>query len=277
MSDHNRIIFDCVRPWLDSAGFNKPGRVDALNAACAEFAKALAGPGVAAGAETVTRPLPVPAPPASGVVALISPAILRAACPERTLEQLEPWVAPIQAACQRFEINTIRRVAAFVSQMAHESGLKPGREEDLSYRAARLVEVWPNRFPNIAVATPYAHNPEKLANNTYANRMGNGDEASGDGWKFRGAGPGQLTGKDNWTGFAKDMGLSVDEALSYGRTLEGGVMSFAWFWEENDINRFADTPGVNDETRRINGGEHGLADRKARFDRTVAALLAAGG
>lgn len=220
-----------------------------------------------------------PAPPPAtftGVIAKIDVQLLRVACPERTEAQLAPWVAPIQQACKRFEINTVRRVAAFISQMAHESSLKLGREENLSYSAKRMTEVWPSRFPSVAIAQPYARNPEKLANWVYANRMGNGPESSGDGWKFRGAGPMQLTGADNWAGFADAMGMTIDEALAYGRTLDGGVMSAAWFWHTNGLNRLADTPGVTDETRRINGGTHGLADREARFNRTVAALIAAG-
>lgn len=223
-----------------------------------------------------------PFPPLSGVspIELISVKVLKAACPERTDAQLAEWVDPIKAACRRFEINTIRRIAAFISQMAHESGLVPGREENLNYSAKRLREVWPNRFPAKPVAGQiraeyYAGNPERLANFVYANRMGNGDEASGDGWKFRGAGPGQLTGGSNWRAFAAAIGMTVDDALAYGRTIDGGVMAFAWFWEENDINRLADTPGVEDETKQINGGKNGLEDRRNRMNRTVAALLEA--
>lgn len=223
------------------------------------------------------RVRPVPAAPVySGVIAKIDVQLLRVACPERSEAQLAPWVEPIQRACKRFDINTVRRVAAFLAQMAHESHLKEGREENLNYTARRLTQVWPTRFPTLATAQPYARNPEKLANRVYAGRMGNGPELSGDGWRFRGAGPMQLTGRSNWTGFADAMGMTIDQALAYGRTLEGGVMSAAWFWNVNDLNRLADTPGVIDETRRINGGTHGLADREARFNRTVAALLAAG-
>ena len=216
---------------------------------------------------------PIASPPVTGPIALISLPILRAAAPERSEAQLEPWIEPIRTACQRFEINNIRRIAAFIAQMAHESNLIPGREENLNYSAARLTQVWPSRFPTIAVASAYAGNPQKLANRVYANRMGNGDEASGDGYKFRGAGPGQLTGRDNWTRFAAAMGMTVEAALAYGRSLLGGVMSFGWFWSVNGLNGLADTKGVEDETRRINGGLTGLADRKARFDRVVAQLL----
>ena len=201
--------------------------------------------------------------------------VLLAICPERTAAELAPWVEPMKIACWKFEINNIRRVSAYIAQMSHESQLKPGREENLSYRAKRMTEVWSGRFPTIASAKPYERNPEKLANKVYADRMGNGNEASGDGWRYRGGGPLQVTGKANWSGFAADMKMPVEKALVYGRTLEGGIMAAAWFWEENGINRLADTPGVSDESKRINGGLHGLADRTNRFNAGVEALLRA--
>ena len=256
MIQDTKALFDAIRAVKGAALTQSD--VDAINTALA---------GSAGG--------PIAVPTITGPVTLISLPILRAAAPERSEVQLEPWIEPIRTACQRFEINNIRRIAAFIAQMAHESSLIPGREENLNYSAQRLTEVWPSRFPSIAVASAYAGNPQKLANRVYANRMGNGDEASGDGYKFRGAGPGQLTGRDNWTRFAAAMGMTVEAALAYGRSLLGGVMSFGWFWSVNGLNGLADTPGVEDETRKINGGTHGLADRKARFDRTVAALLAA--
>lgn len=282
MTDPRTAFYNWLRKELGGVITNQQladsaAHLDALGAA--KTLVAVAG-GVAEALAAVTTPKAAEIAsggPVSAPIAAISADLLAIACPSRPKAELAPWVEPIRKACVRFEINTVRRVAAFIAQMAHESELKPGREENLNYRAQRLCEVWPGRFPNVAFAAAYAGNPEKLANRVYGGRMGNGDEASGDGWKYRGAGPGQLTGKANWAGFAKAMGMSLDEALAYGRTIEGGVMSFAWFWEENDINRFADTPGVNDETRRINGGEHGLADRKARFDRLVDALLKGSG
>lgn len=213
--------------------------------------------------------------PAAGIIAQVDAALLHVACPERAIAELEPWAEPLRKASVRFGINTVRRVAAFVAQIAHESGFQ-ARSENLNYRAERLCEVWPSRFPSVPNAEPYAHNPEKLANKVYAGRMGNGDEASGDGWRFRGVGPLQVTGRDNMTRFAAAIGLGVDQALEYAASIEGGIMAAAWFWEANDINRLADTPGVTDETRAINGGENGLADRKARFDATVAELLRRG-
>ena len=212
------------------------------------------------------------------MIELIDISVLRAACPERSEAQLAPWLAPIKLACQRFEIDRIRRVAAFLATIAHECQFVPGREENLNYSADRLAEVWPGRFrdgkgrPN-AAALSVAHNPEALANLVYAGRMGNGPAASGDGWRYRGVCPVMLTGRANHERFAASMGMTLDQAEAYIRTLEGGIMAAAWFWEENDINRLADTPGVEDETQRINGGQIGVADRKARFDRTVSRLL----
>lgn len=182
-----------------------------------------------------------------------------------------------------FDINNVRRIAAFLAQVSVESGFKP-IEESMAYSAQRMAEVWPGRFsvtgkkgghPN-ALAISLDHKPEAFANVVYANRLGNGPPESGDGWKFRGEGLLQVTGRSNWAAFAASVGKSLDDALAYGRTLEGGVMSAAWFWEENDINRLADTPGITDESVKINGGQTGLADRKRVFDLVVAELLKRG-
>ena len=213
------------------------------------------------------------------MIELIDVSVLRAACPERSGAQLAPWVDPIKRACEKFEIDRIRRIAAFVATLAHECGFIPGKEENLNYSADRMAQVWPGRFsrpggrgPN-DLARRLEHNPQAFANVVYAGRLGNGDEASGDGWAFRGVGPIQLTGRANHAAFAEAIGLTLAEEQAYIRTLEGGVMSAAWYWEENDINRLADTPGVEDETKRINGGLVGVEDRRARFNRTVARLL----
>ncbi len=214
---------------------------------------------------------------------LIDAQLLKIAAPETPVVDLTLWVMAIIAACLRFEINTVRRIAAFIAQMAHESELR-ARQENLNYTASRMSEVWPRRFSVTGKrggaanrrARELAHNPEALANVVYGNRMGNGAPESGDGWRFRGTGPLQVTGRDNMTAFAKCMNMTLDQAVTYARTLKGGIMAAAWFWEENDINRLADTPGVEDESRRINGGTNGLADRRARFDRVVAELLRRG-
>lgn len=189
---------------------------------------------------------------------------------------LKDWVTPIRAACSRYEINTIRRVAAFLTTLAHEGGFKVGARENMNYSANRLSQVWPSRFgrrgPN-ALARQIARKPEMIANQVYANRMGNGDPTSGDGWRFRGAGPIQLTGRNNYRAFAKAMDKPLAEAEAYILTIDGGIMSAAWFWDTNDINRLADTPGISDETRRINGGTIGIKHREKLFNTLVTELL----
>jgi putative chitinase len=189
-------------------------------------------------------------------------------------EDLAAWVEPIRAACARFEINTIRRISAFLTTLAHEGGFKVGARENMNYSAKRMAQVWPSRFrgPN-ALANRLHRQPEKIANIVYADRMGNGGPETGDGWRFRGIGPIQLTGRSNWEAFASAMEMTLDEVEAYMLTIEGGVMSAAWFWETNDINRLADTPGVEDETRRINGGLIGVDQRRAIFDRLVDEFL----
>ncbi len=205
-------------------------------------------------------------------IAAIDGKLLKVATPHKGEVELELWAEPIRAACQRFEINTIRRVAAFLTTLAHEGGFKIGARENMNFSATRLVEVWPTRF-NAFSAAEFAGKPEDIANMVYADRMGNGPPESGDGWRFRGNGPIQLTGRDNHQAFANAMGMSLDEAVVWIGTIEGGVMAAAWFWDVNLINVLADTPGISDETRRINGGLIGLQQRTAIFDRLVAALL----
>lgn len=224
---------------------------------------------------------PVPTVAMNRDIQSIDANLLRIAKPSASIEQLQPWVEPIRAACVRFEINNIRRSAAFITTQAHEGGFKVGVREGMNYSAQRLAEVWPSRFsvsgrrggkPN-GLALALHRKPEEIANHVYANRMGNGPPESGDGWRFRGNGPSQLTGRENHERFARAMGMSLEEAAAWIGTIEGGVMSAAWFWEDNDINRLADTPGVEDETRKINGGLIGIADRRAIFDRLVAEML----
>ncbi|UAB77597.1 glycoside hydrolase family 19 protein [Erythrobacter sp. SCSIO 43205] len=203
-------------------------------------------------------------------------ATLLAMVSSKSADELEQWVAPLQGACAKYEITTIRRVAAFITTLAHEAGFKVGARENMNYSAERLSQVWPHRYgrrgPN-QKARSLHRNPEAIANDVYANRMGNGPASSGDGWRFRGTGPIQLTGRNNFTAFADHLDISLEQAEALILTVEGGIQSAAWFWDENDINRLADTPGIADETRRINGGTNGIADRKRKFDKLVDELL----
>lgn len=209
------------------------------------------------------------AAPLPSAISRINSDFLLVGCPHTPRQVLVPFVPYLQRTCVEFRINNIRRVCAFVANMIVECQGFTRMEENLSYSAARLMKVWPRRFPNIGIAQRYAFNPQKLANNVYANRMGNGNEASGDGWKFRGSGGMDLTGRDNYTEFAKFLGCTVEEASAYVRTTEGAMRSAGWFWDHNDVNRLADTPGVKDEVEKINGGLTGLADRRELFDALV--------
>lgn len=218
---------------------------------------------------------------ATGPVAMISAKLLHVACPERPVAELEIWVAPVRATCARFEINTIRRVAAFLAQIAHESGFKP-RSENLNYSVDGLLKTFGRHRISAADAARLGRAPGRVANQEaiacaiYGGEWGRanlGNTQAGDGWTFRGVGPLQITGRSNMTRFAAAMSMTLDDALTYARTLEGGIMAAGWFWEANDINRLADTPGVTDETKRINGGVNGLADREAKFNALVAAML----
>ena len=218
---------------------------------------------------------------ATGAIGMISVPLLKLAASPRADAQLEPWVEPLKAACAKVEINTIRRVAAFLAQIGHESDFKP-RSENLNYSVEGLLKTFGRHRISEADARRYGRAPgrhanqQAIANCVYGGVWGAknlGNTQPGDGWTFRGVGPLQVTGRGNLTRFARFMGLALDAALAYAHTLEGGIMAAAWFWEANDINRLADTPGVTDETKKINGGANGLADRKAKFDKLVARML----
>ena len=174
---------------------------------------------------------------------------------------IEHWHEALDQLLDEYEINTPLRVAHFIAQCAHESGNFAFIKENLNYKAASLRKVFPKYFPTDALAQQYEKKPEMIANRVYASRMGNGDEASGDGWRYCGRGLIQLTGKDNYTFFAGSLGISEPEAAEYLATFEGATQSACWYWEQNKLNRFADANDVKGLTRAINGGYIGLEDR----------------
>jgi len=171
------------------------------------------------------------------------------------------WYEALEQLLPDYGIDTPLRVAHFIAQCAHESGNFVFIKENLNYKAASLRKVFPKYFPTDEMAAQYANRPEQIANRVYANRMGNGDEASGDGYRYCGRGLIQLTGKDNYTFFAGSLGISVEEASEYLATFEGAAQSACWFWEQNNLNRFADANDVRGLTKAINGGFIGLEDR----------------
>lgn len=172
----------------------------------------------------------------------------------------------------RYNITTVERVAAFLAQCGHESADFTVLKENLNYSAEGLSKVFPKRFPTVAAAQPYNRNPEKIANKIYADRMGNGPEASGEGFKFRGRGAIQLTGKENYSKFAASVGKTLDEAVSYCETLDGAIESACWFWNTNKLNDIADKNDIVTLTKRINGGTIGLEDRKHHFENNLIVL-----
>jgi putative chitinase len=192
--------------------------------------------------------------------------LLKEIAPQTKAEKLEGFVEGLQDACDRFEINTPSRLACFLAQVAHESGGFNAVKENLNYGAQGLVNTFHKYFPTLEAAQPYERKPELIANRVYANRMGNGDEHSGDGFKHRGRGLIQLTGHDNYAAFAGDMGMTIDEAIDYLETYEGAAMSAAWFWWKNNLNTWADQEDMLTLTKKINGGTIGLADRKHHFE-----------
>ena len=181
------------------------------------------------------------------------------------------WYDAISRILPDYEINTVPRVAAFLAQCAHESANFTALKENLNYTAASLSRVWPSRFPP-AIAEQYAHNQEMIANRAYCDRMGNGSEESGDGWRYAGKGLIQLTGKDNYTRFAESIETPVEQLPEYLGTFEGAVQSACWFWETNNLNQFADSGDILTLTKRINGGTIGLAERTQHYQHAIHVL-----
>lgn len=181
---------------------------------------------------------------------------------------VDQYVDALNHTFEQFEINTPKRVAMFLAQVGHESGGLQHIEENLNYRAERLTQVFPRYFRDVN-PNDYGRNPERIANRVYANRMGNGSESSGDGYRYRGRGLIQLTGKNNYEHFARDMGMTLEEAVDYLGTPEGACMSAGWFWYTNHLNAMADAGDITGSTRRINGGTIGLADRQAHYNEAL--------
>ncbi len=177
-------------------------------------------------------------------------------------------IAMIPDTAAKFDINSPLRLAHFLAQCGHESGGFRATQENLNYSAKGLMGIFKKYFPTEAIANAYQRNPQKIANKVYANRMANGDEASGDGYKFRGRGYIQLTGKDNYTQFGKAIGenITANPDVVSGKY---ALLSAAWFWSKNGLNKLADGGAtdavVTSITKRVNGGTIGLADRIKHF------------
>jgi putative chitinase len=200
------------------------------------------------------------------------------------------WLDAVVETCVEFEINTPQRVAGFLAQTSHESGGYTMLTENLNYRAATLAACWPNRFAVLgadkkpikengklvptAVANSIAGKPELIANLVYSSRMGNGPAESGEGWAFRGRGLKQLTGKDNYKRCG--LALKVDFVADPDLLLQPlyAARSAGWFWQANKLSDYADRGDLEGMTKRINGGLIGYAERKAKYDKVLAAINA---
>ena len=182
----------------------------------------------------------------------------------------QDWHVILSTELPKWEIYTAERVAGFMAQCMHESAYFKRFTENLNYSASALNRVFPKYFIRAGRdASEYHRQPEKIANVVYANRMGNGDVASGDGWKYRGGGLIQLTGKNNYLSFAASVGIPIDAAVEYVRTKRGAIEAACWFWAENDINKYCDNLDIVGMTKRINGGTHGLEERDKHFQHAL--------
>jgi putative chitinase len=188
---------------------------------------------------------------------------------------IDHWHHALSILLPDYEINTPQRIAAFMAQCAHESGGFTALKENLNYKPATLRKLFAKYFPTDALAEEYCAKPNKqeaIASRIYASRMGNGDEASGDGYKYCGRGLIQLTGKSNYIAFADSLEITPEEASEYLATFEGAAQSACWFWESNKLNQWADKGDILTLTKRINGGTIGLEDRIKHYEHALHVL-----
>lgn len=188
--------------------------------------------------------------------------------------QARLFLQPLVDTCKRFEINNRARIAAFLAETAHESDNFTRTEESLYYTTPeRIQKMWPKRVPILADAAVLCRNPQKLANRVYSNRLGNGDEASGDGWNYRGRGLIQLTGRSNYKVCGDAIGVNYQSAPNLVAMPVDAALSAGWFWSSIHGNDLADDMLIDEITKRINGpGMVGAIERRKRFDENMRVL-----
>lgn len=182
------------------------------------------------------------------------------------------WVDALNDTFAKFGIDTPRKQAAFIGQCGHECGNFRILEENLNYRAETLMKLWARRFPTIEIANQYARNPRKIANKVYSDRMGNRDEASGDGYRFRGRGCIQLTGHANYFHASQAVGVDFVAAPDLVATPQYAALTAGWFWSTHNCNALAEAADWTALTKKINGGTIGLADRIKHTEEALAVL-----
>ena len=180
------------------------------------------------------------------------------------------WEAPLQAAFDKYDINTPRRQSAFLGQCAHESGNFKTLQENLNYSAEGLMKTWPSRFPNLEYASQYARQPAKIAGKVYNGRLGNTSEEEAA--KYLGRGLIQLTGKENYERCGSAIGVDLINEPTLLVEPNYAAMSAGWFWNKKGLNELADAQEHGQITKRINGGLIGLDDRIAKTTKALAAL-----
>jgi len=182
------------------------------------------------------------------------------------------WVDPLNETFERFGIVTHNQQAMFIGQASHESGNFKLLEENLNYKAATLMRIWPKRFPTMEKANEYAGNPKKIANSVYSSRMGNRDENSGDGFRFRGRGIFQLTGHSNVFHAGKALGVDFVKDPDLIASPKYAALTAGWFWSTHNLNSPADALDYTKVTKIINGGTIGLDDRIKHVQQALAVL-----
>ncbi len=186
----------------------------------------------------------------------------------------EPWFNALNEYLPQFEINTPARVAGFIAQCQHESADFTTLQENLNYSAKGLAGTFKKYFVSEDAARPYERKPEMIANRVYGGRMGNGPEESGDGWRFRGRGLVQLTGRSNYTAFSRDI-FGDDHVVENPDVVTHptyATISACWFWKKNNLNQFCDSGDIVTLSKRINGGTIGLDDRIAHWNHCLSIL-----
>lgn len=182
------------------------------------------------------------------------------------------WAAALARAMGVATINTPERAAMFLAQCAHESAGLTRFEENLNYSANGLMETWPKRFPTTSVALLYARDPQRIANRVYANKLGNGEEGSGDGWRYRGRGCLQLTGRENYQKAGAALRFPLISMPEQAAEPALGSSIAAWYWTTRGLNTLADAGDFTGITRKINGGLIGLDDRQSWLAKARAVL-----
>ncbi len=190
----------------------------------------------------------------------------------RQLKIEQHWLDPLNETFQRYEIDTPLRQAAFIGQCGHECANFRILEENLNYRAETLMKLWPKRFPTMDFAKQYERNPKKIANMVYANRMGNRDEASGDGYRFRGRGALQTTGHANYYHAGQALGVDLVMEPELLATPRYAALAAGFFWDTHRLNQLADAKEWVKMTKKINGGTIGLQDRINHIDHALHVL-----